>query len=119
MFGQTSKVRQKYCGAATVLRVSQRFVAGSFETLALSEWLAPRTGLSRGHSTRDALVLNTLGMRLSDLETFVVCQNIERYSRLMAEATSTDKRLTLEKLLAEERAKLRTRCLVVLSGAGN
>lgn len=68
---------------------------------------------------RDAMVPNALGMRLSDLETFVVCQNIERYSRLMAEATSTDKRLTLEKLLAEELAKLRTRCLVVLSGDGN
>jgi hypothetical protein len=66
-----------------------------------------------------AVVPNTFGISLSDLETFVVCQNIERYSRLMAEATSTDKRLTLEKLLAEERAKLRTRRLVVLSGGGN
>jgi hypothetical protein len=58
---------------------------------------------------RDVMRANALGIRLSDLETFVVCQNIERYSRLMAEVTSTDKRLTLEKLLAEERAKLRTR----------
>jgi hypothetical protein len=58
---------------------------------------------------RDAMLPNALGIRLSDLEAFVVCQNIERYSRLMAEATSTDKRLLLEKLLAEELAKLRTK----------
>jgi hypothetical protein len=84
-------------------------MAGSFETLALSEWLTPRTGLCGRHSMRDVTRLNALGIRLSDLETFVVCQNIERYSKLMAEATSTDKRIILEKLLAEERAKLRTR----------
>lgn len=45
-------------------------------------------------------------VRLSELETFVVCQNIQRYSQLMLQTIDTDKRSTLEKLLAEERAKL-------------
>jgi hypothetical protein len=105
MFRKVRKDGQKYCEDASVLRVSGTFGAGSFETL--SEWLTPRNGLYESHSLPDAMLLNALGVRLSDLETFVVWQNIERYSRLIAEATSTDQRLTLEKLLAEERAKLR------------
>jgi hypothetical protein len=107
MFRKVRKDGQKYCEDASVLRVSGTFRAESFETLALGEWLTPRNGLCGSHSLRDAMLLNALGVRLSDLETFVVWQNIERYSRLIAEATSTDQRLTLEKLLAEERAKLR------------
>jgi hypothetical protein len=109
MFRKVRKDGQKYCEDASVLRVSGTFGAGSFETLTVSEWLTPRTGLCGSHLLRDAMLLNALGVRLSDLETFVVWQNIERYSRLIAEATSTDQRLTLEKLLAEERAKLRPR----------
>jgi hypothetical protein len=106
MFRKVRKDGQQYCEDASVLRVCRTFGAGSFETLALSEWLTPSTGLYGRHSLRDAMLPNALGVRLSDLETFVVWQNIERYSRLLAEATSTDQRLTLEKLLAEERAKL-------------
>jgi hypothetical protein len=49
---------------------------------------------------------NALSITLSELEKFVVCQNIERYSRLMAETVDTEKRSTLERLLAEERMKL-------------
>ena len=99
------------------MRIPQTFVAGSFESLA--EWVTPRTGLCSRHSPREAMVPDALEIRLSDLETFVVHQNIERYSRLMAEATSADKRLILEKLLAEERAKLPTRRLVVIFGTGH
>ena len=86
------------------MRVSGTFVRGSFEGSALTEGLAPRVGLCRKPSMHGALI--PPGAKLSELETFVVCQNIKRYSRLMTEAMNTDKRLTLEKLLAEERTKL-------------
>jgi len=68
---------------------------------------------------RDATPPNAPEIRLSDLETFVVCQNIERYLRLMTEVMNTDKRRTLEKLLAEERSKLQTRRADGISGTGD
>ena len=98
--------RAKYCEGGSVLRVSGTFVRGSFEGSALTEGLAPRVGLCRKPSMHGALIPHAPGAKLSELETFVVCQNIKRYSRLMTEAMNTDKRLTLEKLLAEERTKL-------------
>jgi hypothetical protein len=109
MFRKVREDGQKYCEDASVLRVPEAFGAESFETLAPSEWLTPHTGLYGRRCLDDAMLPNALGVRLSDLERFVVWQNIERYSRLLAEATSTVQRLTLEKLLAEERAKLRPR----------
>jgi hypothetical protein len=109
----------KYCEDGSVLRVSGTFVGGSFESFALNGRLTPRTSFCRSPSMRDAERSNAPAVRLSDLETFVVCQNIRRYSRLMTEAMNTNKRLTLEKLLAEERKKLMTRCPVVISGTGD
>jgi hypothetical protein len=98
--------RAKYCKGGSASRVSGTFMRRSLEESALTERLTPRAGLCRKPSMRGALIPNAPGTSLSELETFVVCQNIERYSRLMTEAMTTDKRLTLEKLLAEERTKL-------------
>jgi hypothetical protein len=105
----------KYCEDASVLRVSGTLVCGSCENFALNGRLTPRTSFCRSPSMRDAEISNAPAFSLSDLETFVVCQNIERYSRLMTEAMNTNKRLTLEKLLAEERKKLLTRCPLMIS----
>ena len=41
-----------------------------------------------------------------ELERFVIRQNIERYTGLVAKATDPVRRATLEQLLVEERAKL-------------
>jgi len=68
---------------------------------------------------RDAGIPDALEIRLSDLETFVVCQNIKRYLRLIAEAMNAEERSTLEKLLAEERMKLQTRRPAAISGTDN
>ena len=68
---------------------------------------------------RDARIPNALEIRLSDLETFVVCQNIKRYLRLITEAMDAHERSTLEKLLAEERMKLQTRRPVAISDTDN
>ena len=68
---------------------------------------------------RDAGKPDALEISSSDLETFVVCQNIKRYLRLIAEAMNADERSTLEKLLAEERMKLQTRRPVEISGTDN
>jgi hypothetical protein len=110
---------EKYCEGGSVLRVSGTLAAGSSENFALNGRITPRASFCRSPSMRDADASSPPGVRLSDLETFVLCQNIERYSKLMTETMNTDKRLTLERLLAEERSKLLTRCPVVISGTGD
>jgi hypothetical protein len=110
---------EKYCEDGSVLRVSGTLAAGSSENFAPNGRLTPRASFCGSPSMRDADVSNAPGVRLSDLETFVLCQNIERYSKLMTETMNTAKRLTLERLLAEERSKLLTRCPVVISGTGD